>query len=352
MNRSSYVNRLRSGIGLMLLLSGGCAPVSAPPRAPSVEGDDVRIHRLKEVPGLAPEAWAFVTHGLDKAGHPELVLLLKREATQSSDGPPSEAIEILKTLVKPIREGHLSGPWQMAGLPEGMFGRKDLTGIVVTPPNNDPRVPLAGPALSVLLMTKDEMDVASHFGAPRVANLLGHRYRYFPYPPWVDPKRPSVCSPEQMRSSPIAQVGRRKWIRGAGVSQDPRGKPNPVVLRLTRAAGAAVAKTLAGTSGDHATFFPLAPEEDADARLVWTKLGDKPVVITGARGMPDKVTGTFVVLASSDESAGAVLAEDGFSVFVPNARWAEFLTALTAGTSFELAGTGNDTSFVVTWATE
>ncbi len=94
----------------------------------------------------------------------------------------------------------------MAGIPQGMLGRGDLTGIILGGEVPDPRVKAGGPTMTVLLVTRDELEVAFHFGAPRVANLLGYRGKFFPYPPWVDRRRTSLCSPAGLKSSPVAQI--------------------------------------------------------------------------------------------------------------------------------------------------
>ncbi len=54
-----------------------------------------------------------------------------------------------------------------------------------------------------------------------------------------------------------------------------------------------------------------------------------------------------MVLAASDDSAGAMITEDGFSVFIPGARWAEALAALESGRPFELASDKDHLPFAI-----
>jgi hypothetical protein len=72
--------------------------------------------------------------------------------------------------------------------------------------------------------------------------------------------------------------------------------------------------------------------------MVWTPLGEKAVAITNATDAA-KIAGAFVVLAGSDDSSGGLVTEDGFSVFIPEGRWAEAVAALEAGRPFEVAAT-------------
>jgi hypothetical protein len=80
---------------------------------------------------------------------------------------------------------------------------------------------------------------------------------------------------------------------------------------------------------------------------VYTELGQKPIAITRAKGATARIAGAFVVLAASPDSSGAVVAEDGFSVFIPEDRWAETVNDLQAGHSFEVASRAEDLPFAV-----
>jgi hypothetical protein len=344
-------------LAALLALTAGCAtqPAKAPPPKTAAQAPaaplptDIRVTALDELPGTAPAAWAFTTTDLHTSGHPELVLIVKRAPGEGEGAYPADGVEILNTLAMAVRKGRRFKEWELAGIPQGMFDRGDLTGIVLGGAVLDARLKVAGPTMTVLLITTDELNVAFQFGAPRVMNLLGHREPFFPYPPWVDRTRPSVCTPAQMKDSPVAKVGRREWIRGAAVWQDLQAKPRRITLSLTREAAQHVAQVLRSVDANRLAFFPLAPAADADTRLVYTRLGEIPIAISrgtdGAANPATKLAGNFVVLASSDDSAGAVLAEDGFSAFIPDARWGEAVAALEAGRSFDVAATEGSLPF-------
>jgi hypothetical protein len=336
---------------LCLILGCASAPAKLPPpkpasatvAAPAPTG--VRVEALAEVPGVGPAAWAFVTTDLRTLGNPELVLLVKRAAGEGA--APDDGLKILDSLATAVRKGQRFKEWELGGIPDGMFGRRDLTGIVFGGAVQDNRVKVSAPTMTVLLITQDELQVALHFGAPRVTNLLGDRGEFFPYPPWVDRERKSVCTPAQMKGSPIAQVVARLWIQGAGVWEDLRAQPGQVTLAVTRDAGQQIAKALREVGANHVGFFSMPPPEDADSRLVFTELGDNPAGITRSSGEAAKVAGAFVVLSGSKKSAGALVTEDGFSVFIPEERWGELVESLEAGRPFEVPQRGAALPFAI-----
>lgn len=350
--------RALAGRALTLcVLAAGCASAAPPAKAPRTGGGaakpktaEVRVLALDEVPGKVPATWVFVSEGLAALGQPELVLTLQRERGESADGYPADAPIIVASLAKAVKAGQRFKPWQAAGIPSGMLGRADLTGIIVAPAPLDPRVTVIGPTLGLLLLTKDELAVALRFGGPRVANLLANRQGFFPFPYWVDRRHESVCSSKEMNASLIGQIERRQFLRGAGVWVETEREPGRVVLRLDRAAGRQLAKTLREL-GDHVALFLVAPPEDVDARIVWTKLGDRQIVIADKRSRSARTAGNFLAIMTSDEEVGAAVVEDGFTLLIPKARWAEAVAAFEGGQPLELAESSRHLAFTLRWST-
>ena len=338
-------------------VSMGCATPGRPIPQQSVSvrtppgrasGIDLEVHSLKEVPGHAPAAWAFVTVGLLKIGQPELVLLVKRRPTEKEEAPPKDGLEVINLLANEVIGGRRFKEWDIAGIPGGMLGRSDLTGIVLGAEVPDPRLKVPGPTMTVLLITEDELQVARHFGAPRVTNLLAYQGNFLPYPPWVDRSRRSVCTPADMNDSPVATVGTRMFLRGAAVWQAPKSQSERVTLRLTPEAAKQAANVLRKGSTDKFAFFSLAPPAEIDSRLVWRPLGQRPLVVSAAKGEVGLTAGGFVVLLASPGWSGARLSEDGFSLFIPEDRWTQFLLAMESGQAFDVAA--KDGSLPVTIA--
>jgi hypothetical protein len=207
---------------LLSMVTLGCASAPAKPAPPKPTAaasqpaaipDGVRVEALPEVVGAAPASWAFITTDLQRLGHPELVLIVQRLPSEGDGAFPADGPDLVSSLAAEVKKGRRLVEWEMAGTPEGMFGRRDLSGIVFGGEVPDPRVKVGAPTMTILLVTQDELEVAMHFGAPRVANLLGRRAQVFPYPPWVDRSRTSVCAPGPMKASPIGKVLPRVWIR-------------------------------------------------------------------------------------------------------------------------------------------
>jgi hypothetical protein len=128
--------------------------------------------------------WAYQTRGLANHQHPELALTLGREPNEVSF--PRDIIGLLETLAARVLDGHRFGAWDKLGYPNGLLGRKDLTGVLLVPALLPADAPRDRPVLSLLLVTSDELEVAVAFGVPRLAGMLGMQQRFFPSAIFVD----------------------------------------------------------------------------------------------------------------------------------------------------------------------
>jgi hypothetical protein len=349
------MTRRRALAGLALLVAG-CATSSPPPPARAPSAPTKKANAFPDVAvvplparGAFPASWAFVSKGLRALGHPELVLIVKREAGEGADAYPPDAPDVVDSLAKAVRGGRKLSPWELAGMPEGMLGRPDLTGVLIVPGEDDARLGAGGETLVILGVTKDELGAAMHFGASRVTNLLGMKARFFPFPPWIDRRRESVVSLAEMEGSLIGGIGSRAFLRGAACWRDLRHEDAPIVLRLSPSAGRKAAEHLRSTREGGPVLFLTPPPDDIEGRHAWVKMGAAPAVIMPGNEAPPRASGTFVAFVTSDDKIGAIPVEDGFIVFVTGAQWKELGLALEGARGFSTKVKDTTLPFTVQW---
>jgi hypothetical protein len=375
-------------IGLLFALTLACAtaPSKSSPAAgrqsdvfttrsiaqePLVGGVSVRVYVAATDSGLHEAlCWTYVTEGLAKYQHPEFAVSVKREPREAERAFPRDILELLASLSNSVRDGHRLTAWQSLGFPSGLLGRKDFTGVLTVPVLVPPGIDVASSALSLLIVTSGELEVARTFGVPRISSLLGLHHRFFPTTIWADRKRPSLCSPRDLQESLLAKTAHRIFLRSASVWQQvvvrgerrekaTNGLPNSsletegtVILRLSASAGKALEQSLdeAGDKNVLAVLVPPAPE--ANARMVWKPGAKQILVITDLSLKPQRLAGNNIVLLRSDSMKGVVKIEDGFSALFSASQWKVFRRALAEGQPYFSSADGDGLDFELRWSND
>jgi hypothetical protein len=378
------------GIGFVLgLLLGGqlLACAAATPKGPGFGPDkgavpqsiasvkiagDVAVEvRTCVVPNgtIQQPCWAYQTQGLAHHGHADLALTLGREFNEAEKAFPRDIIKLLETLTSQVIQGHRFEAWDKLGYPEGLLGRKDLTGVLVVPALLPGGVPRDRPVLSLLLVTSDELQVAVAFGVPRLSGMLGMQQRFFPTAIFVDRKRRSLCSMKELRASLPARAGHQLWLSGANVWNEavieqltPVKGPTPlpdakatvkgtVILRLTPQAGVEMDRALDKAGKDSVVTLLMPPAEDADGRLVWVPEQSAPAVITDVQLRPKRLAGNYLVLLNSEaKERGGYMIEDGFTISLPPAEWRVLRKAIATRLAYRMQGDSGTYGFEIRWA--
>ena len=150
-------------------------------------------YEIGETVGEVMPCWQFVTKGLFRFGHPEVIVLLR--ALPGEDSLPVHVIRYLALIPDyarrglTIREGDNT---QMGGDP--FLGRPDLGGFVYARARPSHKlknllIPKA-PHLFAILVKKCEMPWALARQTHRLLLKLGHMTRHYPFPLWSSRDRP------------------------------------------------------------------------------------------------------------------------------------------------------------------
>jgi hypothetical protein len=272
--------------------------------------------------------WTFVTAGLAAKQHPELVLSLAMRKGEVAGRYPSAAVELLGELAAALPARTRLDPWQSLTLPSGMLGRADLIGVAAVPAIGPAGLKPPPGAVTLLLLTAEETDVARDHGAARVAAMIGHHYRFYPTAWWNDRDRPSLVTRAQLATSALAGS---TGIRVAGLTTvfelaaapevakalDKPGLPEATTrldgmlhVRVAPEAAPDLARALRGLTPDRVALALLKPDPLAGGRFVWVPGETSPQVITGP-GFTGRVTGSFLAIGLDPSATRAVLVEDG-----------------------------------------
>jgi hypothetical protein len=327
------------------------APEPAAPAGPAVPavtrieiagGVSVAIHPGALAEGVA--GWTLVTNGVAATHGHELVLALAARLHDAPGSVPTDAVDLLRELTE--ASGLVLEPWSIVHWTVGAFGRDDLVGIVAIPAvTGMPDVELPAGALTLIVLTRDELDVAKTYGAPRVAAMLAHRLGHA-FATWVDLDRRSLLTPEQVKRSawwsrmptPLPGVTSRLDIDGPPAHLPRSGRiigshamslDGTWIVRVTPEGATELAERLRHV-GRIFKAYSIRPDAEAGARFVWQpeRDGFELVVATPSRTQP---TVSLIGFGVDRSARGGQLAEDGVSIFLSYPQRDALIAALISG---------------------
>jgi hypothetical protein len=193
-----------------------------------------------------------------------------------------------------------------------------------------------------VLVTADELEVASVAGASRILARLGETHRYFPFPTWNDPRRASVAVRRELKKSVVPRtaamnLGDACVLVAGGTAH----------LRLTPRAGAELAEALVDAPADIPLTLLTGIHPDANACPVW-RPGQRDRRGIGPEGSDgSRMSACFLTLTpSGDRSEGRWL-EDGLAFVVAKREWAGLLDAIENHTPATVAA--DDLTLALDW---
>jgi hypothetical protein len=294
--------------------------------------------------------WTFVTAGRAATGRPELVLSVLADPTPDAPPPLDAAVALLGSMMRSPTDAFVLGAWDSASVPVGLFGRADLDGIAAIPAAGPQGVPLPSGALTVVLLTSQETEVAAALGATRVLGRLGQHERFYPAPWWNDLARTSSVVDGELAASAWAGFAQQRapGVRAQLVlaapmgltrtAEDPLGTGHgsaegTLFVGVERARAAEFARLLAQARPGTGLALVIAPDATADSRLVWGATA-RIETIGGPAGAAT-ITSGLLLLGLDDQRRGGGIVEDGFVIILSGAERDALVAAIRAGTAYD-----------------
>lgn len=308
-----------------------------PGRAPDQPGTRGRlIAHVRDTAGGPLRLFSLLASGA-AAQHPTLVLTLV-----DGEGVDLDMItDLFAALVSlsgdaSLSEVHTSGVGvQILFKRRAILGRFPMFWLDRAEPI--PGMDLPDDAIAVTMLTAAEAEVALWLSPLRVLHRLGEAARWFPWPPWNDPRRedagaldrgasalgsvPMLRLPSSHLALEAPEVG--PGARGVGLA-------GTLVLGLHPQDQAAFAVN--PPSRREAVALVVARHPYADGALVWRPGQGQAEAIGPASGRARVVAGTFLALgrAGADPPVARVL-EDGFLALLDDRDFGLVCAALEAG---------------------
>ena len=305
---------------------GGLFPLTLPLHGLPA-GITIYSHTIETAAGPI-DCWSYVTRGLEAFGHREIVVTLKRERGEASAEYPDDPLAFVTAIVPLAQQGSLAEPGSFSQFCPGgwLFGGH----VMYIEAQPLPGVDVPPRALAAILITGDELETLSAYGATRVLSRLAREATYYPCPPWSDRARVNRAIPREAETI-LRGVPR---VNASGTSALYDGRNLRVSISADGRAG--LQQALAPWTVD----VPIALLTDigpfADGCLVWEPglTGLNAVAPPNAKG--ERVAGCFVLIAAGAAENEMRIIEDGFALMLTNDAAAALREALMNAREFRV----------------
>jgi len=314
-------------------------PVEAPHhpskrRVDLIPGDlsvDIYSHDVQA--GTGPLAcWSYVSSGLQKFGHPEVVFSLVK--TRGEAVAPELPLKLIRTIHRSAQGGTILHAGAVHRFPNGEFFGRHIVYIAAQPL---PGVEIPNAAICAVLVTDDESRASTLFGATRVIARLGAAAGYYPCPPWSDRSRPGIPFDDVRRASILMNVGPLPGMRsGCSVCQTKEG----VVLSVDDESRKHLEGLINGTPDAFAFALQTAIDPFADGCFVWFSGQTQPVAISPPGSTGQRICGAFLLITTGQDENTVRQAEDGFAIILTAASWRAMKIAVAKGESTRIDAAG------------
>lgn len=285
--------------------------------------------------------WSWVSQGLEAFGQREVVFTLPVGAGGDAGRPPTDPLRFFATLSGLAAQGRLveaGGLTRLGG--NGFMGR---AGIAYAPAQPVDGVELPPSALWMVAITAEEAEVHEAFGHSRLLTTLGLAYTFYPYPPWSDLRRATICSLQTTQGSVLSRMPR---VRPGAIARMTNGTVS-VQLRP----GAAPLLTQMFASIGPASAYALLTDLDAgaDGCFVWQAGQRAPAAIEAIGSARRSLAGCFFAVVPDQAEEGAGMVEDGFAFFGGRRSTDLLRDAVTSRRRIELAATAGRMPVTLEW---
>jgi hypothetical protein len=300
----------------------------------------VYLHDIESQSGPIA-CWSYVSHGLAALEQAEIVFTLRRDPDEPSDGFPQDPLHLLATIYQLADDGQRVGPGAVTRFGAQSFLGHHLLYVEAQPLD---RVPLPPSCLAALLITTDELRAVREFGSTRVLARMGQASSHYPFPPWVDRRRPGLSLARTFEHSLLSK------LPCVAVPDVRVGvESNQIMVSALRGAQPPWQDRLAGLSDDVPLALLTARDPTANGCLVWVPGQSGPAAITPPGSDGSRLCGCFVVLLPEQPENGGRILEDGFVMELIADSWKAVRDALIEGRDVGIPAVGTGMSFALTW---
>ncbi|MDI1483786.1 hypothetical protein [Polyangium sp. y55x31] len=304
--------------------------------------------------------WTYVSEGLWPLGQREIRFSVKREPDDAEGAFDRQLFKLYGLIYELAEKGQLvdvHGRSQLGGPP--LLGRDDFHCIIYGPPQPLEGIPAEAPFLSAVMVTCEEEDIGGQAGYARILARLGADARYYPTPFWTDRKRSSVARPGEADQSLITRA-QRAHLRGVSVRLERKGglanvsptqsffvPGDRIVLRVFPRGADDLKEAAAAKDNEDGIVMMLEMDPGSGSGLYWYPGQTLASAIACPAAGTDRVTGNFLILASSKEVSKAGVTEDGFVMMFPVDAWKRIREALLSGKEISIPEQGDMPAFAV-----
>ena len=285
-------------------------------------------HELSTVGGKIA-CHTYVTEGFPNLRHPEVSITLLQEAIPY---PSQEPIQFFVTLANFAQQGRIirAGAFTQFGARK-FFGRHLA---YIDAPTLD-GLPLPAGTLAAISVTEDELKVTQSQGILRVMSRLGEQARYYPCPPWIDPRRQGIEFGTTLQHSLLEKMGRIQAQQMCVMQTN-----HELTLRTSPELRPQLAEVFKQLGDDQPIAMLTGLDAEADGCIVWRPGQTESTAITPPNSQGKRLAGCFIIFVSEQSESGGKMIEDGFGIFLKREEWRAVRNALTEGTPLQIAGDG------------
>lgn len=292
-------------------------------------------HPLETGQGAIP-CLTYVTEGLKPLGQKEMALTISGHGAGGE--PPPEPLYFFQSIYSLAEKGSTVDVGGVSRL-EGDFFPGKLA-VIYGPPKMIKGIDIPTDALTLVLVTTRELEVANAFGQLRLLALLGKAYRYFPFPVWTDILREELPQVAGMENSILASVPRIGSLKAYVIKEGNRVKFYPHSTYVFPGE--------APPDGPFAFLTRLSP--GADSCLVWAPGQKGPEAISGPERTADRLGGCFLMVSHTPGNNIGGMIEDGFYFIFDDENWQAFKSALADEKPFSASTDDGSLQFALDWS--
>lgn len=295
-------------------------------------------HKLPDSSQLP--CWSYVTEGLSKVNHPEMVMTIVRRDNETESDYTPDPIDFFEGVLALAKQGNniRAGSITRLGTGGPTFIAPQFRGVMYLPAEPLEGVTLPKDTLAVVPVTPEELDAWDIGGAGRVVGKLSEQSQFYPFPTWCDRSRPSGYTPGEMqvmKMEPVSQAP-TAMTYGAGIIAD-KGK---LSMSVPPAVREDLKQKLSELPNDATTFrLNVSIDPRSNAYYVW---GVQKATAVAAKGSDASLmAGTFILIWRSFLKTQFAPYKDGFMLMLTNDQFDKFKESVSSGKDCVLENTSN-----------